>query len=177
MLCTIYQVMCGITSTKKRCPNSKVFWLGKKKAFQIILISMKILTKDILLSKYKLDFAHIPVYSADSANVKKKKKKERKGLTCWLSCTLCTQPHFCGVQFASLWDWVTFQFLVNRQSTYKDFWPDGVAGHFLCHRLTRCLTLLYKCWPAISSYFPTVRPEEWPCLVWKYTWDENGEKG
>lgn len=83
---------------------------------------MKILTKDILLSIYKLDFAHTSVYSADSANVKKKeKKKKEKGLPVkspahFVHNTTSVVCSLLPCEIGSL-----FSFSLTGRSTYKDF--------------------------------------------------------
>lgn len=152
-----------------------------------------------ILSKYKLDLAHLSAYSSDCANVNFSKfhsvyklLNEENGkivpLPCPARLVYNTAKKGCDLLKCDIETFimkVLGHFSVSSKCAEPlneifDFIEVGGDDVFR-HVPTRWTSLLpaiekmLKCWPAIKSYFQSVGPEECP-LIWKYIEDESGEK-
>ncbi|XP_058409245.1 uncharacterized protein LOC131412973 [Diceros bicornis minor] len=153
-----------------------------------------------MLSKYKLDFAHLSAYSADSADVNFSKfhsvyklltKENEKILpaecpahlvhkTAKKGCDLLS----CDIEAFIMKIFGYFSISSKHTEVLNEIFDfvEMEGDTLLRHMPTRWLSLLpaiekmLKCWPTIKSYFQSVGKEECPSLIWKYIEDENGEK-
>ena len=153
-----------------------------------------------ILSKYKLDFAHLSAYSADSADVNFSKfhsvykllTKDNENILpakCPAQLVHKTAKKGCDLLSSDIETFimkVLGYFSVSSkhvEALNEIFDLVEMEGERLLRQMpTRWLSLLpaigkmLKCWPTIESYFQSVGKEECPSLIWKCVEDENGEK-
>lgn len=153
-----------------------------------------------ILSKYKLDLAHLSAFSSGSANVNfgkfhsvyklfNKENERILPIQCPADLVYNIAKKGCDILKCDVETFIIKVFghfsvsskCAEALNEIFDF-IETQGDNLFRHVPTRWMSLLpaienmLKCWPAIKSYFQSVGQEECPSLIWKYIDDENGEK-